>query len=397
MRAAFLPPMMVAHSYVEARVIVQAFLRWSENAGSSERAKAAHMLGRAYLQSTMAREQRDAAYMAMTYLLDDPSPRVRLALAEALADAEDAPRAVVVSLAEDQPEIACTVIARSPVLAEGDLVDLAGRGDSITRSFIAARQELSRGVCAALAEIGDLPETLILLENETSPVTPFSLRRIAERHGDNADIRDLLLQRDNLPADARHLLMERVSEALAGSALVHGLIARGRVENILREAADSGTILIAAAVTPRDMPALVEHLRQKEELTPALLVHAISSGRLEFFTAAMVNLSGLDERKVRSMLATARPHALKALFQSVGLFGDVAAVFIKATMLWRGAAQSHAPDAATSVSTKLLAHFKDVDGSETFLDLLHAIRRLALAEQRQHARNYARSIALEAA
>ncbi|NWJ26376.1 DUF2336 domain-containing protein [Rhizobium sp. RM] len=388
---------MVAHSYVEARVIVQAFLRWSEKAGSSERAKAAKMLGRAYLQSEMAREQRDAAYMAMTYLLDDPSPRVRLALAEALADDADAPRAILVSLAEDQPEIACTVIARSPVLGDGDLVDLAGRGDSVTRSFIAARPELSRGVCAALAEIGDLPETIILLENAASPITPFSLRRIAERHGDNADIRDLLLQRDNLSADARHLLMERVSEALAGSALIHNFIPRSRVENILREAADSGTILIAAAVSPRELPDLVEHLRLKEELTPALLVHAISSGKLEFFTAAMVNLSGLDERKVRSMLATARPHALKALFQSVGLFGDVAAVFIKATLLWRSAAQSHLPDAVISVSGELLAHFCDADGSETFLDLLHAIRRLAVAEQRQKARHYARTVTVEAA
>ena len=59
-------------------MIVQAFLRWSEKAGSTERAKAANALGRAYLQSDMARENRDAAYMAMTYLLDDPSPRVRL-------------------------------------------------------------------------------------------------------------------------------------------------------------------------------------------------------------------------------------------------------------------------------------------------------------------------------
>lgn len=177
-------------------MIVQAFLRWSEKAGSTERAKAANALGRAYLHSDMARENRDAAYMAMTYLLDDPSPRVRLALAEALADATDAPRAILVSLAEDQPEIACTVIARSPVLTEADLVDLAGRGESLTRALIAARPGLPRGACAALAEVGDLSETIILLENVDALITPFSLRRIAERHGSDADIRDLLLCRE---------------------------------------------------------------------------------------------------------------------------------------------------------------------------------------------------------
>ncbi|WP_111799542.1 MULTISPECIES: DUF2336 domain-containing protein [Agrobacterium] len=381
----------------EAQVIVQAFLRWSEKAGSTERAKAANALGRAYLHSDMARENRDAAYMAMTYLLDDPSPRVRLALAEALADDPDAPRAILVSLAEDQPEIACTVIARSPVLGEADLVDLAGRGESLTRAFIAARRGLPRGVCAALAEVGDLPETMILLENDDAFITPFSLRRIAERHGCNADIRDLLLCREVLPADTRHLLMARVSEALAGSALVHALIARNRADSIFREAEDSATILIAANVSSPELPALVEHLRQRLELTPALLIHAVCSGRLEFFTAAMVNLSGLDDRKVRAILATGRPHALKALFQSVGLLGDVVDVFIEATLMWRRAARSHLSQAAASVSAELLAHFRNVDGSETLFELLHAVRKLTIAEERQKARHYAEALTVEAA
>jgi len=378
-------------------VIVQAFLRWSEKAGSTERAKAANALGRAYLQSDMARENRDAAYMAMTYLLDDPSPRVRLALAEALADAPEAPRAILVSLAEDQPEIACTVIARSPVLTEADLVDLAGRGESLTRALIAARPGLPRGVCAALAEVGDLSETLVLLENDDAFITPFSLRRIAERHGCDADIRALLLCREALPADARHLLMGRVSEALAGSALVHALIAQNRADSIFREAEDSATILIAGNVPSPELPALVEHLRQRLELTPALLIHAVCSGRLEFFTAAMVNLSGLDDRKVRSILATGRPHALKALFKSVGLLGDAIDVFTEATLMWRRAARSHLSEAAASVSAELLAHFRHVDGSETLFELLHAVRKLAIAEERQKARHYAEALTVEAA
>jgi len=381
----------------EAPVIVQAFLRWSEKAGSTERAKAAYALGRTYLQSDLAQENRDAAYMTMTYLLDDPSPRVRLALAEALADAPDAPRAILVSLAEDQPEIACTVITRSPALSEADLVDIAARGESLTRSLIAARPGLARGVCAALAEVGDLPETIIMLENDQAFITPFSLRRIAERHGGDADVRDLLLRREELPADARHLLVRRISEALAGSSLVHAMIARQRAEGLFREAEDSATILIASNVSSSELPSLVEHLRQRLELTPALLIHAVCSGRLEFFTAAMVNLSGLDDRKVRAILATGRPHALKALFQSVGLFGDVVGVFIEATMMWRRAARSQIPEAPASVSAELLAHFRDVDGSEALFELLHAVRKLTLTEERQKARHYAEALTVDAA
>ncbi|MGO7793186.1 hypothetical protein ACC703_38270, partial [Rhizobium ruizarguesonis] len=62
-------------------------------------------LGRDYLQSEMTGDERAAAEMAMTFLLDDPSPRVRLALAEEIAWSPDAPRSLILSLAEDKPEV----------------------------------------------------------------------------------------------------------------------------------------------------------------------------------------------------------------------------------------------------------------------------------------------------
>jgi hypothetical protein len=60
--------------------------------------------------------------------LDDPAPMVRQSMAEALADSEDAPPAVILALASDQPEIAACVLSRSPVLLDTDLVDFVGSG-----------------------------------------------------------------------------------------------------------------------------------------------------------------------------------------------------------------------------------------------------------------------------
>ena len=91
-------------------MIVQAFLRWAETAGAQDRAKAADALARAYLSSAIAVAEKRSAEMAMTCLLDDPSPRVRAALAGVLCHSAEAPRHIVLSLAEDQPEIASLVI-----------------------------------------------------------------------------------------------------------------------------------------------------------------------------------------------------------------------------------------------------------------------------------------------
>jgi uncharacterized protein (DUF2336 family) len=76
-------------------MIVRQFLRWIQTAVPGERADATSALARAYLYSDMTQEDRLAAEAAMTVLLDDPSPLVRLSLAEALALSEMAPHNVV--------------------------------------------------------------------------------------------------------------------------------------------------------------------------------------------------------------------------------------------------------------------------------------------------------------
>ncbi len=379
-------------------MIVQAFLRWVETAKAGERAKAANALGRAFLTSNMAADERRAARVAMTYLLDDPSPQVRLALADAIADSPAAPRGVVVSLAADQPEIACTVILRSPVLGDADLVDLAGRGNGCTRALIASRPQLSRGVAAALAEIGDVEEVLILLENRQASISRFSLKRIAERHGRDCDVRSLLLERDDLSADARDLLVHFVTEALSSFSLVQAAVGVRRIENIAREANAAATIFIAGSVRSDDVPALVEHLRQTGRLTPAFLMHALCAGRTDFFAAAIVTLSGLEERRVRAILATGRHHALRALLESAGLGRDISDLFCETVLLWRKATQTASGSEMESISGRLLErHRKSGTLSAAAGALLEMVEKLRMADERRMARDYASGFAVSAA
>jgi uncharacterized protein (DUF2336 family) len=379
-------------------VIVNAFLRWAETAKVADRAAAANALGRAFLQSPMASEERRAAHVAMTCMLDDPSPRVRLALAEALASSTEAPRPIIMSLAEDQPEIACTVIALSPVLTDADLVDLAGRGNDITRQLIAARPRLSRMVAAALAEIGDLFELVELLENRDASISRISLTRIAERKGHHADIRGLLLDRPDLPSDARHLLVQHVSAALSDWGLVRTCLSAGRIDHVAREARELATVMIAGAVPFEEVPALVEHLRASGQLTPAFLMHALCSGKVDFFAAAIVNLSGLDERRVRALLATGRMHAVRALFESAGLARDISTVFVEATLLWRKAAHSSSMAIVDTIPSQLLQKFRPSATHMTAIGaLLEMVEKLHIAELRQSARSYASDLAMAAA
>ncbi len=352
------------------------------------------MLARAYARARIAPADRRAAEMAMIFLLDDPAPKVRLALAEALADSEDAPRAVVLPLAEDQPEIAGHIILCSPVLTDADLVDLAAKGSDMTRMLIAHRAFVSRPVSAALAEVGDVPDLLALLDNEGAAISRRSLARIADRLGHDAEIRALLLDRADLPSDARHALVEKIGTALAGFGLIQAAVGTSRVERITREACDVATIGMVAEVTHAEMPALVEHLRLSGRLTPVFLMHALCTGRVEFFSAAIADLSGRAERRVRSILSDGREAAVRALYETAGLGRDISALFAEATLLWRREAKGG--DGLLSVSERLLSRARAA-GNASCQSMLELVERRAIAEQRQTARSYALIATREAA
>ena len=72
-------------------------------------------LARAYLYSDLSSDDLAAVEGVMLMLLDDRSPLVRQALAEALAASPIAPPAVIMALAADQPQIAALVYADSPL------------------------------------------------------------------------------------------------------------------------------------------------------------------------------------------------------------------------------------------------------------------------------------------
>src|SRR5262249_37131822 len=161
----------------------------------------------ALLFSDLSRDDRIAAEGALVMLLDDPSPLVRGAMAGALASSPDAPPAVILALASDQPDIAAIVLERSPLLLDADLVDCVGAGAPAAQAAVARRPALPRSVAAAIAEVGSAEACLTLIENDSADIAPFSLDRIVERHGHLAAVREAMLACDDLPLHTRQALL----------------------------------------------------------------------------------------------------------------------------------------------------------------------------------------------
>src|SRR6187431_773062 len=227
-------------------MIVRHFLQWVRTAEAAERAEATSALARAYLYSDLSHDDRIAAEGAMIMLLDDPSPLVRHALADALGSSRDAPAAVVHALVNDQPDIAKIVLERSPLLLDSDLVDSIAVGGPDMQAAVARRETVPRSVSAAIAEVGSAEACLTLIENPGADIATFSLDRVVERFGHLAAIRESLLAWPNLPAATQQALVVKLTEALASFAVARNWLEEGRAQRIAQEACEKATVILAA-------------------------------------------------------------------------------------------------------------------------------------------------------
>ncbi|MCC6946457.1 MAG: DUF2336 domain-containing protein [Bradyrhizobiaceae bacterium] len=300
-------------------MIVRQFLRWVQTAPAGDRAEATSALARAYLYSDLSKEDRLAAEAAMIVLLDDPSPLVRRALAEALQNADVAPHGVVITLVSDQRDIAEPVARRSPVLSDAELVDLVGGGADWMQAAIAARDPLSRAVAGAIAEVGCAQACLVLIENPYVDVTASALARIAERHGHLSAIREALFARDDLPTETRQALVAKLSNSLSQFVADRAWMPASRAQEIAREACDRATVALAAGRDADQTAALVRHLVSSGQLTGMLLLRALLSGNMHFLIEAFVELSGVNGERAARILSDRSGAGFRALYQKAGL------------------------------------------------------------------------------
>src|SRR5262245_34687384 len=308
-------------------MIVRHFINWIRTASAGERAEATRALARAWLISDLSEDDRLAAEGALLMQLDDPSPLVRRAMAEAFARSAEAPAAIVRALSTDQASVAVPVLEHSPLLIDADLVDIVATGDCEVQCAVARRIALPASVCAAIAEVGSAAAALELIENPYAELAPFSWDRIVERHGHLAAIREAMLVLEDLPAATRAALVAKLSDTLAQFVVARNWLSSDRAGRIANEARDRSTMHIAAHSRGEDMQGLVRHLRVTGQLNAGLILRALLSGNLELFDAALAELSGLPPLRVSALRHDRGGASMYALLRRAGLPDSTFAAF----------------------------------------------------------------------
>lgn len=376
-------------------MIVRQFLHWVRTASAGDRAEATSALARAYLYSDLTPDDRAAAEGAMIMLLDNSSPLVRHALAEALAWSDKAPPPVIHALAADQPDIAAIVLARSPLFIDADLVDLVATGTAAVQTAVAHRIPLQCAAAAAIAEVGCAEACLVLIENAGAEIAGFSIDRIVARFGHVAAIREALFARDGLSSATRQALVAKLSVTLADFVAAREWLALERAHRVAKEACEKATVALAAEFPDVEVRPLVRHLCASGQLTAGLVLRALLSGNVVLFEEALTELSGLPLARVRSLVHDNGSNGLRAIFDKAGLPPSTWPAFREAIAAMRKSTHFGKSGGASRLKRRMIERVltgcekADIGDVEPLLTLL---RRFATEAAREEARAYCEQI-----
>ncbi len=367
------------------------FWTWIRSAAEEQRAEAALTLAWAYRYIGEPADLHGDLEPCVAALLDDPSPQVRRALAEGIADVPNAPSHIVIALADDRPDIAAAVLGRSLALTEMELARYALAGEECVQLAIARRADLSPVVAACLAEKAgpDVLAALVLeLADRFAGGRPSSHRGAC--FGDNLPIRNAMLARTDLPALVRCDLIEAAMAARA--AVLPVPISIRPASNAWSAPRWSVASFARPARAARRRFANSFVIFTARGLTVALLLRALASGETAFFEVAAADLSGLDEARVAAMVRDPNGTGFAALVRRAGLPSYCLALFRLALRALEGASFGSPGQVFRPVVTRLIDRCA-TEPEAAMGAVLVVLRRLekeaALDEAREFAMNAA--------
>jgi uncharacterized protein (DUF2336 family) len=346
-------------------VAYQEFVSLSQSLDSEERGSAAHLSALAYLNHIGPADEQAALYAALIGFLDDPSVKVRAALAYGLLHSSEAPRTIMLALLHDSAIIARAVLQYSPVLIDADLLGLVRTLDVSMLVAVSQRASLSPRLATAIVARGHDAVTLRLLRRQDVAVGDSLLAELATAQGDSAEMRGALLARKDLPATARLLLIQKATEALRGARIVKGAVAEDRLNRVLRDSCDTALSAIGEREAGRNSAAdYVSALIVSDRVNTRVLLHGVVTGHVMFFAECLAELAQTPRAKVFALLENGSRPALNALLARCGLGEGVRNLLARLVLYARSA--DLADDAAarhyvvTALTEELIAEHDGV-------------------------------------
>ena len=244
---------------------------------------------------------RERALMTeiLRQLINDVESSIRRSLAEKLAHQKDAPRDLVLALANDEIAVAHVILQHSEVLRDEELIEIIHHRTLEHQLAIALRKSVSEPVCDALIETGHVDVIRALLENANAHISAATMAYLVEQSKRVDTYQNPLLCRPDLPVELARRMYWWVSAALRKHILEHFAIDPAEFDDALE-----GAVTELASEPEADSKAalLADHLAAEQTIDAPLLVQTLRQGEIALFEALLVKVTGIRLTLVRRLL-----------------------------------------------------------------------------------------------
>lgn len=242
--------------------------------------------------------------------------QVRNALAERMAELDDAPHDLILILANDRIEVARSVLERSALLSEDELIDIINAATHLHQQAIAGRSDVTPRIAASLAESSTPDVLLALVHNQKARIAQDTMERLAERSRDSVALQQGVLGRPELQEDLAKRMCSFVSEALHGFITQRFAIDPIAIRKDLAMAsAEAHARLTQASGAER----LISKLHAAGQLRPGFAIKALGQGQLDVFEHAVAKLVGTTVEPVSRLLKSGDVSMLALICQAIGV------------------------------------------------------------------------------
>ncbi|HEX3499764.1 MAG TPA: DUF2336 domain-containing protein [Stellaceae bacterium] len=234
-------------------------------------------------------------------LINDIESSVRRALAEKLAHHKDAPRDLILALANDEIVVAQSILMHSDVLRDEELIEIIHHRTLEHQLAVALRKSLNETVSEALVEAGNVDVITALLGNHDARISRETMAYIVEQSQRVDSYQNPLLRRPDLDPNLARRMYWWVSAALRRHILDNFPVKPSEFDDVL-EAATGELAQAPAEPPPRRSDQLVDSLAQIETITPHLLVETLRHGEIALFEAMLAKLTNIRPLLIRRLL-----------------------------------------------------------------------------------------------
>ncbi len=245
----------------------------------------------------LSERERTLMFDILHKILHNAEMEVRRIIATQLSAQPDAPHYLITLLANDDIEVAYSILNNSAVLEDEDLIEVIRHRTQEYNLAIAVRNKVSEEVSDVLVKSGDESVVTTLLKNSGSAISQTTMEFLVEESKRVDAYQEPILRRDDLDPDLAKRMYLWVTAALRKYILKNFDLDKTVLNDLLEKSADA-----APDETPTKSDELAEEVESEGLGLARMMIRALKDGEIFLFEAMFRRLTGLRNTLVKRIM-----------------------------------------------------------------------------------------------